>query len=415
MFSIRYVRENAQTIKEGIRKKKVEIDIDLLLQKDERRRKLITEIDNLRHEQKEAGRLIGEKKQQGEDAEELINQMQEIKRRLKASEEELKKLEGEINETLKWIPNPPHPSVPEGQRVIKEWGEVKKFPFEPKDHLTLCNAHGILDFPAGARIAGSNFPLYRGKGAKLERVLINFMLDLHIEKHGYTEIFPPFLANEKCMFGTGQLPKLKEDMYLIEQDGLYLNPTAEVPLTNMYRESVIDEKDLPIKLTAYTACFRREAGSYGKETKGLMRVHQFNKVELVKFSHPENSYDELESLLQDAEEVLQLLGLPYRVVLLPYDDLSFASAKTYDIEVWAPGVGRWLEVSSVSNFEDFQARRANIRFRSGNRTEFVHTLNGSGVATPRTFIGIIENYQQEDGSIIIPEVLRKYTGFDRIP
>uniref|UniRef100_A0A7C4UBS9 Serine--tRNA ligase n=1 Tax=candidate division WOR-3 bacterium TaxID=2052148 RepID=A0A7C4UBS9_UNCW3 len=414
MFPLKFIRENKERVKEGIRKKNMEIDIEGLLSLDDKRRELIKKTDDMRARQNKLTKEVSEKKRRNEDPKDIIDELKDLKSEIARNEEELKKIEEEIDKILIWIPNIPHISVPEEKKIIYQT-DIKKFDFEVKDHLILCKAHNIIDFEAGAKIAGSNFPLYKGKGATLERALINFMLELHTKEHNYTEIFPPFLAREECMFGTGQLPKLKEDMYLIEQDNLYLNPTAEVPLTNIVRDEILDGDILPLKFTGYTACFRREAGSYGKETKGLMRLHQFNKVELVKIVKPENSYDELESLLNDAVEVVKRLGLPYRIVLLPYNDISFASAKTYDIEVFSPGLNRWLEVSSVSNFEDFQARRANIRFRNNGKTEFVHTLNGSGIATPRTFCAIIENYQKKDGSIEIPEVLRKYTGFDRIP
>ncbi len=414
MFSLKFIRENKEKVIEGIKKKGENVDIGKIIRLDEDRRAIIKEIDQLKHKQNKLTKVVSEKKRCNEEPRDLIEELKELKKDISNKEEKLKSIEEEIEKLIIWIPNIPHPSAPEKLEIIYE-SEIKSFDFEVKDHLLLCKAHNILDFESGAKIAGSNFPLYKGKGAALERALINFMLDLHIKEHNYIEIFPPFLAREECMFGTGQLPKLKDDMYLIEQDNLYLNPTAEVPLTNILRDEILDGKMLPLKFTGYTACFRREAGSYGKETKGLMRVHQFNKVELVKIVHPDKSYDELESLLEDAIDVLKMLGLPYRIVLLPYNDLSFASAKTYDIEVFSPGLGKWLEVSSVSNFEDFQARRANIRFRDGGKVEYVHTLNASGVATPRTFCAIIENYQRKDGSIEVPEVLRKYTGFDVIP
>lgn len=414
MFPLKFIRENKDIIIEGLKKKNTDIDIENLLKLDDKRRELIKNIDELRNKQNNLTKEVSEKKSKNENASTLIQELKELKSHILDGEEKLKNIEEELNKILIWVPNIPHPTVPEKETIIFET-ELRNFDFEVKDHLTLGKAHNFLDFEAGSKIAGSNFPLYKGKGAVLERALINFMLDLHINEHHYTEILPPFLAREECMFGTGQLPKLKEDMYLIEQDNLYLNPTAEVPLTNIVRDEILDKNKLPLKFTGYTACFRREAGSYGKETKGLMRLHQFNKVELVKIVHPDNSYNELESLLNDAVEVIKRLELPYRIVLLPYNDISFASAKTYDIEVFSPGIGKWLEVSSVSNFEDFQARRANIRFREGGKTRFVHTLNGSGVATPRTFCAIIENYQQKDGSIIVPDVLRRYTGFDRIP
>ncbi|MCD6399506.1 serine--tRNA ligase [candidate division WOR-3 bacterium] len=415
MFNIKFIRDNAEIVKDALRKKGVKINIDDVLKKDEKRRELIKRVEDLRHKKNVKGKEISMLKKEGSNADTIISEMQRINKEMADDELELEAIEKELKEILKWIPNIPHSSVPNKQKIIREGGNIPKFDFEPKDHLFLSEVHKILDMKTGAKIAGTHFPLYRDKGARLERALINFMLDLHTSKHNYVEIFPPFLAKEESMFGTGQLPKMKEDMYLVEKDNLYLNPTAEVPLTNIHNNDVLKRDELPVKYTAYTACFRREAGSYGKDTKGLMRVHQFNKVELVKFALPEKSYNELELLLEDAEDVLKLLNLPYRIVLLSYDDISFASAKTYDIEVWAPGLKRWLEVSSVSNFEDFQARRANIKYRDGNKLEFVHTLNGSGIATPRTFVGIIENFQKKDGSIRIPEVLWDYTKFREIP
>jgi seryl-tRNA synthetase len=329
-------------------------------------------------------------------------------------EKDLKEIQQAIDDFITWIPNLAHSSVKNKPvNIIKPTG-IKKLPFKPLTHIELGESLDILDFSSAAKIAGSNFSLYKGKGAKLERALINFMLDLQTKRHQYTEIFPPFLANEKSMFTTGQLPKMRDDMYITDKEGLFLNPTAEVPLTNILSEKVLTPDDLPIKYCGYTACFRREAGSYGKETKGLLRVHQFNKVELVNFVMPEESYDVLERLLTEALEVLKLLDIPYKVIQLPYNDLSFASAKTYDIEIYAPGADKWLEVSSVSNFEDFQAKRADIRVRVEGKTKPVHTLNGSGVATPRLMISLLENYQTKEGAIKIPEVLVPYTDFETI-
>jgi seryl-tRNA synthetase len=340
-------------------------------------------------------------------------------------EDELKGIDAQLDNLLLNIPNIPHSSIPVGDAskkdVVRAWGDAPRFDFEPVTHIELAQHLDIIDFGRAAKITGSNFILFKGWGARLERALFNFMLDLHTKKHGYTEVFPPFLVNRASMTGTGQLPKLEEDMYRLKDDDLFLIPTAEVPVTNIFRDEVLDEEDLPVYYTAYTACFRREAGSYGKDTKGLTRVHQFDKVEMVKFVKPENSYEELEKLVGDAEEVLQLLGLAYRVVMLSTEDLSFAASKCYDLEAYAAGIDNWLEVSSCSNFESFQARRANIRFRrkmqDGRRlTEYVHTLNGSGIALARTVIAILENYQQKDGSIIIPECLRPYLdGKERIP
>jgi seryl-tRNA synthetase len=340
---------------------------------------------------------------------------------IKALDDELKEVEVGLEKILHWIPNVPHSSVPIGKDPssnveVRQWGKKVIHDFPALNHLEIGEKLNILDFKRGAKITGSGFPLYKGWGARLERALINFMLDLHVKKHGYQEIFPPFVVNAMSMFGTGQLPKMAEDMYYVNLDELYLIPTAEVPVTNIHRDEILDESQLPICYAAYSACFRREAGSYGKETKGFLRVHQFNKVELVKFVHPETSYLEHETLLKNAEEVLQLLEIPYRVIELCSGDLSFAAAKCYDIEVWAPVEGRWLEVSSCSNFEDFQARRANIRFRRGPGTkpEFVHTLNASGVATSRLIVAILENYQTDEGTIRVPKVLRPYLEVDII-
>ena len=361
---------------------------------------------------------IANLKKQGKDATELIEEMRKVSDEIKAIDSELKKVELELENFLLWVPNIPHESVPIGKDkednvVVRTWGEIQEFDFEIKDHLTLGKKLGIIDFECGAKLTGSGFPVYIGKGATLERALINFMLDLHIQKHGYVEVFPPFLVNEASMRGTGQIPKLKDDMYYCPEDDLYLIPTAEVPVTNIHRDEILDISELPKKYVAYSACFRREAGSWGRETRGFLRVHQFNKVELVKFTTPESSYDELEALVRDAEEVLQLLNIPYRVVLLCTGDMSFSSAKTYDIEVWSPAEKKWLEASSCSNFEDFQARRMNIRFRRDKKSkpEFVHTLNGSGLATSRLMVALLENYQTPEGKVIVPKVLHKYTGF----
>ena len=334
----------------------------------------------------------------------------------------MKKSDDELSGIIMTIPNIPHSSVPVGDssknEVVRSWGKEPKIDFKPLTHIELAQNMDIIDFGRAAKITGSNFILYKGWGAKLERALINFMLDLHTKKHGYTEIFPPFLVNRASMTGTGQLPKLEEDMYRLKDDDLFLIPTAEVPVTNIFRNEVLDEADLPIYYAAYSACFRREAGSYGKDTKGLIRVHQFDKVEMVKFVKPESSYDELEKLVSNAEKVLQILGLPYRVKLLSTEDLSFSASKCYDLEAFASGIGQWLEVSSCSNFESFQARRANIRFKGkdSKKLDYVHTLNGSGVALARTVVAILENYQQKDGSVVIPECLRPYLdGKERIP
>ena len=375
----------------------------------------------LDYQGKKTENLLKEKK----DAQPKISAMKEISSQIDNLDGKLKEIDDQLAKLILTFPNIPHASIPRGDptcnKIVRSWGVPPKFDFKPVTHVEICQNLDIIDFPRATKITGTNFILYKGWGAKLERALINFMLDLHTRKHGYTEIFPPFLVNRASMTGTGQLPKLEEDMYRLKDDDLFLIPTAEVPVTNMFRDEILDEEKLPIYYTAYTACFRREAGSYGKDTKGLIRVHQFDKVELVKFVKPETSYDELEKLVADAERVLQLLGLPYRVVVLPTQDLSFAAAKCYDLEAYAPGIDKWLEVSSCSNFESFQARRANIKYRAKTenrkpKTEYVHTLNGSGVALARTVVAILENYQQKDGSVVIPEALRPYLDEkERIP
>ena len=418
MLDLKFIRENPDLVKRAIELKKEKDCVDEILKLDERRRELIKKGDALKARRNDVTEEIANLKKQGKDASELIEEMRKVSDQIKEIDAELKKVEAELENLLLWIPNIPHESVPIGKDasdnvVVRRWGEIQEFDFEIKDHLTLGKRLGIIDFERGAKLTGSGFPLYIGKGATLERALINFMLDLHIQKHGYVEVFPPFLVNEASMRGTGQIPKLKEDMYYCPEDDLYLIPTAEVPVTNIHRDEILDISELPKKYVAYSACFRREAGSWGRETRGFLRVHQFNKVELVKFTTPETSYDELESLVNDAEEVLQLLNIPYRVVLLCTGDMSFASAKTYDIEVWSPAEKKWLEASSCSNFEDFQARRMNVRFRRDKKSkpEFVHTLNGSGLATSRLMVALLENYQTPEGKVIVPKVLHKYTGF----
>lgn len=418
MLDLKFIRENPEDVKRAIELKGEKDQVDEILKLDERRRELIKKGDALKARRNDVTEEIANLKKQGKDASELIEEMKKVSDEIKAIDSELKRVELELENLLLWIPNIPHESVPIGKDasdnlVVRYWGEIQEFDFEIKDHLTLGKRLGIIDFERGAKLTGSGFPLYIGKGATLERALINFMLDLHIQKHGYVEVFPPFLVNEASMRGTGQIPKLKEDMYYCPEDDLYLIPTAEVPVTNIHRDEILDISELPKKYVAYSACFRREAGSWGRETRGFLRVHQFNKVELVKFTTPETSYDELEALVRDAEEVLQLLNIPYRVVLLCTGDMSFSSAKTYDIEVWSPGERKWLEASSCSNFEDFQARRMNIRFKRDKKSkpEFVHTLNGSGLATSRLMVALLENYQTPEGKVIVPKVLHKYTGF----
>ncbi|MFA5090875.1 MAG: serine--tRNA ligase [Candidatus Omnitrophota bacterium] len=421
MLDLKFIRENRDLTQKALCERNLKFDLDNLISLDDRRRKLLSEAEALRAEKNKANDEIAALLKNKKDAKPRIEGMKEISRKIDESEGRLKDISAEIDKVLLTIPNVPHSSLPRGDascnQIVRSWGEAPKLDFKPATHIELSQKLDIIDLPRATKITGSNFILYKGWGARLERALINFMLDLHIHKHGYTEIFPPFLVNRASMTGTGQLPKLEEDMYRLKDDDLFLIPTAEVPVTNIFRDEILAEEVLPVYYTAYTACFRREAGSYGKDTKGLTRVHQFDKVEMVKFVKPEDSYEELEKLLNNAEEVLQALGLPYRVVMLSTQDLSFAASKCYDLEVYASGVDRWLEVSSCSNFEGFQARRANIKFRrkETKKTEFLHTLNGSGVALPRTVIAILENYQQKDGSVIIPEVLRPYLdGEERI-
>ncbi len=414
MLDIKFIRDNAAFVEKGLSAKNVRVDLQALIELDETKRKLLTEVDGLRAQKNEANNDISRFIKEKKDPKEKIAAMKEIAVRIDQLEPQIKQLESQIYSILIAIPNIPHESVPVGgadqNTEVRTWGEPKKLDFTAKDHIALAEALDIIDFKRGAKLSGSHFILYKNDGALLERALVNFMLDLHTREHGYQEMFPPILVNTASMTGTGQLPKMKDDMYHLETDDLYLIPTAEVPVTNIHRDEILPEEQLPLSYTAYTPCFRREAGSYGKDTRGLVRVHQFDKVEMVKFVKPETSYDELETLVGHAEKILQLLGLPYRVLMLASGDLSFAAAKCYDLEAYVPGLDKWLEVSSCSTFEDFQARRANIRFKGKEtpKTTFVHTLNGSGVALARTVIAILENYQTADGDVIIPEVLRPY-------
>ncbi|MBN2831047.1 MAG: serine--tRNA ligase [Candidatus Omnitrophica bacterium] len=425
MLDIKFIRENLGLVKESFKNRNLKLDLDNLIKKDNERRAILSGLEDLRAKRNKANDEISASLKEKKDTKEKISSMKSISLEISQMEDKVKGLEEESAKILINIPNIPHASVPVGDSkkntIVRTWGKPNEFNFKPADHIDIALSLDIIDFNRAAKITGSNFILYKGMGAKLERALINFMLDLHVKKHGYTEIFPPFLVNRVSMTGTGQLPKLEEDMYRLKDEDLFLVPTAEVPVTNIFRDEILDEVKLPINYVAYSACFRREAGTYGKDTRGLMRVHQFNKVEMVKFTKPESSYEELEKLVKDAEEVLQLLEIPYRVVILATQDLSFAASKCYDLEVYAPGMDKWLEVSSCSNFENFQARRANIRFRPANRQtgkqaiEYVHTLNGSGVAMPRTMAAVLENYRQEDGSVLIPKVLREYMdGKERI-
>jgi len=425
MLDIKIIRENPDLVRESLGKRNLKIDLEGFLKIDAERLSILKELEALRAERNKANDEISKLLKDKKDAKPKIISMKDISEKIGDFENKAKELELELDKIILTIPNIPHVSLPVGDptqnKVVRSWGTPPThFDFKPLTHMELAQKLDIIDFGRATKITGSNFILYKGQGARLERALINFMLDLHTRKHGYTEVAPPFLVNRASMTGTGQLPKLEDDMYRLKDEDLFLIPTAEVPVTNIFRDEVLRDEDLPIYYTAYSACFRREAGSYGKDTKGLTRVHQFDKVEMVKFVRPESSYEELEKLLGNAEAVLQLLGLPYRVVMLATQDLSFSAAKCYDLEAYAAGVDKWLEVSSCSNFESFQARRANIKYRPKTtdrrpQTEYVHTLNGSGVAMPRTMIAILENYQQKDGSILIPEVLRTYfDGQERI-
>jgi len=414
MLDLKFIRANVELVRKAIQNKNEKANLDEVLALDDKRRKLQFDFDQLKANQNQVSQEIAQRKKDKLDASELINQMGSVSEQLKQLSSGLSEVEKELESILLWIPNLPHSSVPIGKdesfnRYVREWGEKKGFAHTPKDHLEIADHNNLLDMQRGAKITGSGFPVYTGLGASLERALINFMLSFHQQKHGYQEIAVPFIVNRKTMTGTGQLPKLENDMYHIEEEDFFLIPTAEVPITNLFADEILPPGKLPVKLVGYTPCFRREAGSYGKETKGLQRVHQFNKVEMVRFVHPDESYAILEEMVGNAEAILQALGLHYRVIELCTADLSFAGAKTYDLEAWAPGTGRYLEVSSVSNFEDFQARRAGIRFRDNDgKVRFVHTLNGSGLATPRTMIAMLETYQQADGGIVIPEVLKPW-------
>jgi len=422
MLDIKYLRQNIDLVRKKMDARGQKIDFDRFLSLDAKRRDILRAVETLRNERNSVSKQVGELKKKKADASALIEKMGEVSAKIKEYDENLRLIEEELNAFVMIVPNVQHESVPQGLRsednpVIRTWGEKPVFSFEPKQHFDLGEKLNILDFARGAKIAGARFTVYRGAGAQLERAIFNFMLDLHTEKHGYTEVLTPFMVNAESMTGTGQLPKFKEDLFKIEGMEYYLIPTAEVPVTNIYRDEILEEEMLPIYFVAYSPCFRAEAGSYGKDTRGLIRQHQFNKVEMVKFSKPETSYDELEKLTANAEEVLKLLGIPFRTVCLCTADLGFSSAKTYDVEAWLPGQNTYREISSCSNFEDFQARRASIRFRrkESGKVEFVHTLNGSGLAVGRTVVAILENYQQSDGSIIIPEVLRPYMrGLERI-
>lgn len=423
MLDPKTIRTEPEKVRQALTNRNADTAVlDEFLALDEKRRKLLYEVEQLKAERNSVSEHIARMKREKLDASAEIERMRAVSQQIKEMDTQVADIEAKTNDLLLNIPNIPHESVPVGKdessnKIVRTCGEQRKFGFEPAPHWELAAALDIIDFERGSKIAGSGFILYKGLGARLERALINWMLDVHTTEHGYLEVFPPFLINRKSMFGTGQLPKFEEDMYHTDKDDDYfLDPTAEVPVTNIFMDEILDGDRLPIYLTAYTACFRREAGSAGKDTRGLLRVHQFDKVELVKFAAPETSYDEHEKLLANAETILQRLNLPYRVVLLCTGDIGFSAAKCYDLELYAPGVDKWLEVSSCSNFEAFQARRANIRYRPEPKAkpEFVHTLNGSGVALPRLVVAILENYQQADGTVVIPEVLRPYMGTDVI-
>jgi seryl-tRNA synthetase len=424
MLDLKFIRENPELVREGLLNKNSKDIVDEIIFSDEERRTLIARTDELKSRRNQVSAQIPVMKKAGQDTAPVLAEMKLVSDEITQLDGQLRDIEAKIEDILRHTPNIAHSSVPVGKSA-EENVETKKwlpegFSFEHKfkvlDHIELGKKLKILDFERGTKISGSGFPLYMDKGATLERALVNFMLDFHLQNHGYKEIFPPFLVNRESMKGTGQIPKMEEDMYFIEKDDLFPIPTAEVPITNIYRNEILNESDLPIKYVGYSACFRREAGSYGKDSKGFLRVHQFNKVEMVKFVKPETSYDELEKLVSDAEDILQALNIPYRLLLLCTGDLSFSAAKCYDIETWSPAENKWLEASSCSNFENFQARRANIKFRNEatRKPEFLHTLNGSGLATSRLMVSILENYQTEDGKILVPKALQKYTGFSVI-
>ena len=422
MLDMKFVRDNPEKVMEAVRKRNGELNLDEFLALDKERREITQQVEALKNERNTASKEIGKLKKAGENAEEKMAEVRAIGDKIAADDVRLRDIEARLKTIMLAIPNIPAEDVPVGKSdadnpEVRRWGEPRKFDFEPLSHWDLGEKLDILDFERGHKISGARFTVYKGLGSRLERSVINFYLDLHTAEHGYTEFFPPFIVNSDSMQGTGQLPKFAEDMFKLQGMDMYLIPTAEVPITNLHRDEILNGDDLPLRYCAYSACFRAEAGSAGKDTRGLIRQHQFNKVELVKFTRPEQSWDELESLTNNAEHALQLLGLPYHVVRLCTGDLGFSSATTYDLEVWLPQANCYREISSCSNFLDFQARRANIRFRrdAKSKPEFVHTLNGSGLAVGRTVAAILENYQQEDGSVIVPEVLRKYMGCDMIP
>lgn len=422
MLDIKRIREEFESVKKSVESRgQGDYGIDQILELDKKRRAVLAKVEQMKNQQSIASREIPKLKKAGEDASGLMKEMKALSGEIKTLDAEVSEIEAELRKVILNIPNTPHPDVPIGADdsdnvEMRKWGEPRVFDFEEKAHWDVGQDLDILDFERASKISGTRFTVYKGMGAKLERAVINFMLDLHTTEHGFTEILPPFMVNRDAMTGTGQLPKFEDDMFHVPAKDFFLVPTAEVPVTNLRANEIIDNAELPIYYTAYTPCFRKEAGSAGRDTRGLIRQHQFNKVEMVKFVRPETSYDELESLTAAAEEVLKRLNIPYRVVRLSTGDLGFSSAMTYDVEVWMPSYGRYVEISSCSNFESFQARRAGIRFRpeTKGKPEFVHTLNGSGLAVGRTVAAILENYQQADGSVEIPEVLRPYMGIDKI-
>lgn len=421
MLDIKFVRDNPEKVQQALQNRGAAMNLDEFLALEKERRTLLSEAEALKSKRNTVSQEISRLKKAKENADSLVAEMRLVGEKIGELDAKIKDVESRLQDIIMNIPNVPHESVVVGRdendnKEIRRWGEPRHFDFEPKAHWEMGEQLGILDFERGGKVTGARFTFYRGLGSRLERSLINFMLDLHTSQHGFTEFFPPFIANRDSMTGTGQLPKFAEDMFKLEGLDYYLIPTAEVPITNIHRGEILDVKQLPLYYTAYSACFRAEAGAAGRDTRGLIRQHQFNKVELVKFTKPEESYDELEKLTHNAERVLQILGLPYRVVLLCTGDMGFSSAKTYDLEVWLPSFNTYREISSCSNFEDFQARRADIKFRREPKAkpEFVHTLNGSGLAIGRTVAAILENYQQADGSVVVPEALRQYMGVDVI-
>jgi len=421
MLDLSFLRKNLADVQKRLGTRNLQVDWGYFLEVDAQRRKAIKEVEELKHKRNAISKEIGERKSQGEDISVHRSQMKELSDRIKTLEAQARKLDEELYAFLATLPNLPHPTVPVGEKeennvVVRKWGEPRSFSFPPKAHYELGEALGIMDFKRAAKLSGSRFVVLKGWGARLEMALIQFMLDLHTRNHGYSPFMVPYLVNQETMYATGQLPKFEEELYHIERDSLYLIPTAEVPLVNLHRGETLNEKELPLYYMAYTPCFRREAGSYGQDVRGIIRQHQFDKVELVKFTTPETSYQELEGLVADAEEVLKLLELPYRVVELCTGDLGFAAAKTYDLEVWIPSQDRYREISSCSNCEDFQARRGDIRYRpaKGGKAHLVHTLNGSGVAVGRTMMALLENHQQEDGTVVIPQALVPYLGAERL-